>query len=131
MTIDAARREFTAVLPRVVEVTPNMAPNVPMQMVLDQAKPVNRLVPMRDDVLDVHVNGAPAGVRLWDPYTIEVTDLVREGENEISLSVTNTLVNLLSGTPRPSGMAGPPSLVPHASFTFELGAVAASEAKDG
>jgi putative ABC transport system permease protein len=51
VTIDAATRDFASVLPRVVEVSPNMAPNVPMKMVLDQAKPVNRLVPMRDDVI--------------------------------------------------------------------------------
>ena len=88
-------------------------------------------VPMRDDVLEVHVNGAPAGVRLWDPYVVEITDLVRPGENELSFAVTNTLANLLNGVARPSGLAGAPSLVPHASFTFDLGAVATSEWPDG
>ena len=58
-TLDAARREFTSVLPRVVEVSPNMAPSVPTRMVLDQAKPVTRLVPMRDDVI------GEAGKTLW------------------------------------------------------------------
>ena len=51
VTLDAARREFTNLLPRAAEVMPNMAPGVPMTMVLDQAKPVPRLVPMRDDVV--------------------------------------------------------------------------------
>ncbi len=51
VTLDAAQREFASVLPRVVEVSPNMAPGVSMQMVLEQAKPVSRLVPMRDDVI--------------------------------------------------------------------------------
>jgi len=82
-------------------------------------------VPMRDDVLEVDVNGTPAGVRLWDPYVVEVTDLVHQGENEVALSVTNTLANLLNGMTRPSGLAGPPSLVPHASFTFEIAAATA------
>lgn len=50
-TLDAARRDFASALPRVVEVSPNMAPSVPMTMVLEQAKPVIRLVPMRDDVI--------------------------------------------------------------------------------
>ena len=49
--IGAAQRELAAVLPRVVEVAPNLAPGVTTQMVLDQAKPVPRLVPMRDDVI--------------------------------------------------------------------------------
>ena len=34
-------------------------------------------VPMRDDVLEVEVNGQVAGVRLWDPYEVEVTGLLR------------------------------------------------------
>jgi predicted permease len=51
VSIDAAQRDFANVLPRVVDVAPNMAPNVPMQMVLTQAKPVPHLVPMRDDVV--------------------------------------------------------------------------------
>ena len=51
VTIDAAQRDFTNVLPRVVELSPNLAPGVPMQMVLTQAKPAPRLTPMRDDVV--------------------------------------------------------------------------------
>jgi predicted permease len=51
VSIDAAQRDFVNVLPRVVDVSPNLAPNVPIQMVLTQAKPVPRLVPMRDDVV--------------------------------------------------------------------------------
>ena len=50
-TLDAARRDFDSALPRAVEVAPNMAPGVSMKMVFEQAKPVNRLVPMRDDVI--------------------------------------------------------------------------------
>lgn len=46
-----AERDLAAVLPRAVEVQPMMAPGVPMQMVLDQAKPIPRVVPMRDDVV--------------------------------------------------------------------------------
>jgi hypothetical protein len=88
-------------------------------------------VPMRDDVLEVHVNGAPAGVRLWDPYVVEITDQVQPGGNELALSVTNTLANLLNGLDRPSGLAGRPRVVPHASFTFDLGVVAATERADG
>jgi predicted permease len=59
VTIDAARRDFATVLPRVVDVTPNLAPGVTMQMVLDQAKPVPNVVPMRDDVI------GDAGRTLW------------------------------------------------------------------
>ncbi|MFN2490336.1 MAG: glycosyl hydrolase [Actinomycetota bacterium] len=67
-------------------------------------------VPMRDDVLEVEVNGHAAGVCLWDPYEVEVTDLVRPGRNEVALRVANTPANLLNGVRRPSGLAGTPRL---------------------
>jgi hypothetical protein len=73
-----------------------------------------------DDVLEVIVNGASAGVRLWPPYDVEVTDLLVAGDNELELRVCNTPVNLLEGTPRRSGLAGPPRLVPYARFEFPL-----------
>lgn len=51
VTIAAAEREFANVLPRMVELFPMLAPGVPSKMLLDQAKPIPRLVPMRDDVV--------------------------------------------------------------------------------
>ena len=51
MTVEAAQREFAKVLPRVVEVSPMLAPGVPMQMLLDQAKPIPKLIPLRDDIV--------------------------------------------------------------------------------
>ncbi|HEX6008903.1 MAG TPA: hypothetical protein VFZ50_02240, partial [Actinomycetota bacterium] len=68
-------------------------------------------VPMGDDVLEAEVNGRSAGVRLWDPYAFDVTDLLLPGENEITLRVANTIANLLNGVDRPSGIAGAPRLV--------------------
>ena len=67
--------------------------------------------PMRDDVLEVEVNGQRAGVRLWDPYLVEVTGLLQAGPNQLALRVANTPANLLNATPRPSGLAGRPRLV--------------------
>ncbi|HSL30989.1 MAG TPA: glycosyl hydrolase [Anaerolineales bacterium] len=75
---------------------------------------------MDDDVLEVLVNGQPAGVRLWAPYRVEVTDLLKPGENVLELRVANTLVNLLEKVERPSGLAGAPKLVPYRTFTFDL-----------
>jgi predicted permease len=51
VTIAAAQREFVSALPRLPEVSPTLAPGVTTQMLLDQAKPVPHLVPMRDDVV--------------------------------------------------------------------------------
>ena len=73
-----------------------------------------------DDVLEVVVNGEPAGVRLWAPYGLDVAPLLREGENTFELRVANTPVNLLEAQPRRSGLAGVPRLVSYAEFEFQL-----------
>jgi hypothetical protein len=75
---------------------------------------------MADDVLEVIVNGQQAGVRLWAPYTVEITNLIKAGENTVELRVANTLVNLLEAVARPSGLAGAPRLVPYRRFVFDL-----------
>lgn len=50
MSIASAQRDFIAVLPRIVELSPNMAPGVSTQMLLDQARPAPFLVPLKEDV---------------------------------------------------------------------------------
>jgi hypothetical protein len=75
---------------------------------------------MEDDVLEVLVNGESAGVRLWAPYQVEITELLKSGENTLELRVANTLVNLLEAVERPSGLAGAPKLVPYQKFTFDI-----------
>ena len=51
VSIATAERDFKAVLPRTVDVSPMMAPGVPTQMLLDQAKPEPLLTPMQQDVV--------------------------------------------------------------------------------
>ncbi|HET7565728.1 MAG TPA: ABC transporter permease [Gemmatimonadaceae bacterium] len=51
VTIEQAQRDFTNVLPRILEVQPTFAPGVTTQMVLDQAKPRPVITPMRDDIV--------------------------------------------------------------------------------
>src|SRR5437764_9747884 len=40
---------------------------------------------------EVHVNGEAVGVRIWSPYTFDVTNHLRPGENELQVWVYNTL----------------------------------------
>jgi len=51
VTVQAAQREMVNVLPRMTEVTPMLAPGITTKMMLDQAKPVPRLVPMLEDIV--------------------------------------------------------------------------------
>jgi hypothetical protein len=59
-------------------------------------------------------------VILWEPYEIDVTDLLRPGENTLELRVANTPINLIEGVQRPSGLSGPPRLVPYREIRFEI-----------
>jgi hypothetical protein len=76
--------------------------------------------PVVDDVLEVVVNGQYAGVCLWDPYQVEVTAWLREGENMLELRVANTLINLLQGVARPSGLCGAPQLAAYHEYELEV-----------
>ena len=50
VTVASASRDLAAVLPRIVEISPNLAPGVSTAMLLTQAKPVPFLAPLKDDV---------------------------------------------------------------------------------
>lgn len=42
---------------------------------------------------DVIINGKKAGTRLWDPYQLDITNYVKEGDNTIEVRVIPTLRN--------------------------------------
>lgn len=46
-------------------------------------------------VTRVYVNGVQAGTVLWQPYEVELGDLLRPGENEIAVEIIGNLRNLL------------------------------------
>lgn len=50
-TTASAERELAQLLPRAAEITPDLAPGMPMKTVFEQAKPVPRVIPLRDDVV--------------------------------------------------------------------------------
>jgi len=50
VSVADATRDFKSALSRVMEIAPNLAPGVTMQMLIDQAKPVPLIVPLKEDV---------------------------------------------------------------------------------
>jgi predicted permease len=50
VSVADAQRDFTAVLPRMVELYPSFAPGVTTQMLMEQARPRPALIPLQDDV---------------------------------------------------------------------------------
>ena len=50
VSVADAQRDFAAVLPRVVDLYPQLAPGASMKMVMEQAKPIPVLVPLKEDM---------------------------------------------------------------------------------
>lgn len=73
-----------------------------------------------EDVLEVTVNGGAARVLPWHPYELDVTSEIKTGTNRIELRVTNTLINLLEGVPKKSGIFSEPLLVHRPEYHFDL-----------
>jgi len=61
--------------------------------------------PPSDHVV-VFLNGRRAGKMLWSPWRLDITKALHSGNNRLELHVTNTLTNLMYGTPRRSGLNG-------------------------
>jgi hypothetical protein len=70
-------------------------------------------------VAEVWVNNQPAGTRVWMPYSVDISKLVRAGKNRVKIIVTNTMEaeraveNHASQLPRlrHSGLLGPVRVV--------------------
>ena len=61
-------------------------------------------LPALDAVLaKVRLNGDDAGAILWPPYELDVTDLVRDGDNEVEIELVGSLRNLLGPHHRSNG----------------------------
>lgn len=57
------------------------------------------------DRADVTVNGKTAGVLLWMPWEIDITDYLTEGENTVSWKITGSMANVY-GKPVAVGASG-------------------------
>lgn len=54
----------------------------------------------------IMINGQLVDVRLWEPFEVDITPFVKEGENLLEIEVANTMQNLVVGEPKPSGLIG-------------------------
>ena len=58
------------------------------------------------DLAEILVNGEFAAVLPWEPWAADITDLVRAGDNVITIKVANAMANLFLMQPKPSGILG-------------------------
>jgi hypothetical protein len=52
----------------------------------------------------VIVNNSDPIVIPWNPYRIDITNLVKAGKNTIKIKITNTLINILEAVQKESGL---------------------------
>jgi hypothetical protein len=71
------------------------------------------------DIAEVWVNGQKAGIRLWNPYELDITPFIRVGENTITVKITNTLINVLEAVEQASGVFNI-CIIPYDRFEFKI-----------
>jgi len=49
------------------------------------------------DVAEVYLNGKSAGILWKEPFSLDITEMVQAGENELKIEVVNQWVNRLTG----------------------------------
>ena len=59
------------------------------------------------EIARVFVNGKDLGVTLWRPYRYDITGNLHDGENTITIMVTNSMANTYEENPIKSGLFGP------------------------
>lgn len=57
-----------------------------------------------EDVAEVIVNNSDPVIIPWNPYRADITSLVKTGRNDIKIKITNTLINILEGVQKESGL---------------------------
>jgi hypothetical protein len=61
-----------------------------------------------EDVAEVIINNSEPVVIPWNPYRIDITNLVKAGKNTIKIKITNTLINILEAVQKESGLFNEP-----------------------
>jgi hypothetical protein len=56
----------------------------------DLGFPAQLICDVAQGCVEVTLNGQACGVRTWEPYTVGLTGMLRAGENQLELKVTNT-----------------------------------------
>lgn len=73
-----------------------------------------------EDVIEVWTNGKMVKVLPWRPYVLDITIDLVPGENEVTLKVTNTLINILEKKKTRSGLLNSPRIVHYPKYTLEI-----------
>jgi len=73
-----------------------------------------------EDVLEVWFNNHLVKIVPWHPYRIDVSKHIKPGRNQVTLKVTNTLINFLEAVTKPSGIFSEPRLIHAHRYTLNF-----------
>ncbi|MBQ9922689.1 MAG: hypothetical protein IJO52_10910, partial [Clostridia bacterium] len=59
------------------------------------------------EVCSARLNGKELGVKLWAPYTFDVSGMLCDGDNVLEITVTNPASNKYDNDGAKSGLIGP------------------------
>jgi hypothetical protein len=62
--------------------------------------------PLIESVMSIKLNGQSCGALAWPPYEFDISQALIPGDNQIEITIYNTMANLLS-KPLPSGLLKP------------------------
>lgn len=57
-----------------------------------------------DDLYQVYIDDQLVGTRMWQPYTLNITEAVKAPRFKLTIRVVNTIANLLEAQRKPSGL---------------------------
>lgn len=63
------------------------------------------------ELVQLWVNEQKVGTKMWAPYDFDITDFVEDGENKLTIKVTNSKANEMDQLSLPSGLIGPVQIV--------------------
>lgn len=73
-----------------------------------------------EDVAEVYINNSTPIIIPWNPYEVDITKYIREGNNSIKIKITNTLINILEAVQKESGLFSMPVIQHKNSYSFKL-----------
>lgn len=74
----------------------------------------------KEDVINLQINDNKKITLPWHPYKCDVSDNLVLGNNQINIEVTNTLINMLEGVEKESGLFDNPQIIYSPTYEFKI-----------
>ena len=73
-----------------------------------------------EDIAEIQINDHSTHILPWHPYSLDVSDEVKPGKNQLSIKVTNSSINLLEAVSKKSGIFSEPQIIHKRLYEFSF-----------